>query len=62
MFEIFVTVDKYQAFKSFISQTTSARPEHFSSNDENSFFSNFKISDYFYVLRSFASQHGIVQL
>jgi len=48
MFRIFDTVDKYQRFKSFIRQTTSIRLEHSSSNAENSFVSNFKISDYFY--------------
>jgi len=37
MFKIFVTVDKHQRFKSFISQTISIRLEHSSSNAENSF-------------------------
>jgi len=36
MFKIFVTVDKHR-FKFFISQTTSIRLEHSSSNNENSF-------------------------
>ena len=48
MFKIFVTVDKDQRFKSFIRQTTSIRLEHSSSNAENSFVSNFKISEYFF--------------
>jgi len=47
MFEIFVTVDEHQRFKSFISQTTSIRFEHSSSNAENSFVNNFKIAEYF---------------
>jgi len=45
MFKIYVTVDKHQRFKSFISQTTSIRYEHSSSNAENSFVINFKIAD-----------------
>ena len=48
MFKIFVTVEKHQRFKSFISQTTSVRLEHSSSNAENLFVSNFKIADYFF--------------
>jgi len=48
MFKIFITVDKHQDFKSFISQTTSIRLEHSSSNAENSFVNNFKIADYFF--------------
>jgi len=47
MFKIFVTVDTHQRFKSFIGQTTSIRLEHSSSNAENLFVSNFKISYYF---------------
>jgi len=43
MFKIVVRVDKHQRSKSSISQTTSIRPEHSSSNAENSFVSNFKI-------------------
>jgi len=46
MFKIFVTIDKHQSFNSFISQTTSIRYEHWSSNAKNLFISNFKISDY----------------
>jgi len=48
MFKIFVTVDKHQCFKSFISQTISVRLEHSSKNAKNSFVNNFKISDYFF--------------
>jgi len=48
MFEMSLTVDKHQRFKSFISQTTSIRLEHSSSNAENSLFSSFKIADYFF--------------
>jgi len=48
MFKIFVTVDKHQRFKYCISQTTSIRPEHSSSNAENSFVNNFKIAHYFF--------------
>ena len=59
MFKIFVTVDKHQRLKSFISQTTSVRLEHSSSNAENSFVSNFKIAGYFL---SSASQHSTAQL
>ena len=51
MFKIFVTADKNQGFKSFLSQTTSIRFEHSSSNAEKSFVSNFKIADYFFKLR-----------
>jgi len=49
--KIFVTVGKHQRFKSFISETTSIRLEHSSSNAENSLFSNFKIADYVFQLR-----------
>jgi len=59
MFKIIVTVDKHQRLKSFISQTTSVRLEHSSSNAENSFVSNFKIAGYFL---SSASQHSTAQL
>jgi len=72
MFKIFVTVDKHQRFKSFISQTTSIRLEHSSSSAEKSFASNFKIADYFFNLRvtmiladafgSSASQYSIALL
>jgi len=48
MSKIFVKVDKHERFKSFISQTTSIRLEHSSSNAENSFVSNFKIAVYFF--------------
>jgi len=51
MFKTFVTVDTHQLFKSFISQTTSIRLEHSSSNAENSFVNNFKNADYFFQLR-----------
>jgi len=68
MFKIFVTVDKHQSIKYFISQTTSIRLEHSSSNAENSFVNNFKIAHYFFKLRlrvtivCKTSQHSIVQL
>jgi len=73
MFKMFVAVDKHQRFKSFISQTTSIRLEHSSSNAEKSFASNFKAVDYFFKLgydvfscvRTFgpsASQLSIMQL
>jgi len=48
MLKIFVTVDKHQCFKSFISETTSIRLEHLPNNAENSCVSNFKIADYFF--------------
>jgi len=53
---MFVTVDKHQRFESFISQTTSVRLEHSSSDAETSFVSiglqycNFKIAVYFFKL------------
>jgi len=37
-----------QCFESFISQTTSMRLEHSSSNVENTFVRNFKIAGYFF--------------
>ena len=37
MFKIFLTVDKHQRFKFFISQATPIRLEHSSSNAESSF-------------------------
>jgi len=37
VFKTFVTVDKHQHFKSFVSQTTSIMLEDLSSNAENSF-------------------------
>jgi len=51
VFKIFVTVDKHQHLKSFISQMTAIRLEHSSRNAENSFASNVKIADYFFLLR-----------
>ena len=48
MFKIFVTVDKHQRFKSFISETTSIKLEYLSNNAENLCVSNFKIADYFF--------------
>jgi len=48
MFEMFVTVNEHQRFKSFISQTICIRFEHSSSSAENSFVSKFKIADYFF--------------
>ena len=48
MFKMFVTVEKHQRFKSFISQTTSIRFEHSSSDAEKTFASSFKIADYFF--------------
>jgi len=59
MFKIFVTVEKHQRFKSFISQTTSIELEHSSSDIENSFVNNFEIADISSncSLRSSASQH-----
>jgi len=48
MFKVFVTVDNHQRFKAFISQMTSIRLEHSSSNTENSFISNFTIAAYFF--------------
>jgi len=50
LFKIFVTVDKHQRFKSFISQITSIRLEHPYSNAEKSFVSNFEIADSFIKL------------
>jgi len=63
MFKIFVTVNKHQRFKSFIRQTTSIRLEHSFSNAKNSFVSDSKnaISSSC-GLRSYASQHIVVQL
>jgi len=40
-----------QRFKSSVSKSTSIRPEHSSSNVENSFVSNVKFADYFFKLR-----------
>ena len=48
MFKILVTVDKYERFNYFISQTTSIRLEHSPSKAENSFLNNFKIAGYFF--------------
>jgi len=48
---MFVTVDKHQHFKSFISQTTFIRLELSSSNDEKPCGGNFKIANYFFKLR-----------
>jgi len=63
MFKIFVKVDKYQCFKSFISPISSISHEHSSSNAENSFVSNLKIADNFFCkLPSSANQHSIVHL
>jgi len=53
MVKIFVTVDKRHRFKSFISKTKSIRFEHSSCNAEISFVSNFKIADYFFLLRRY---------
>jgi len=44
---MFVTVDKNQQFKSFISQTASIRLEYLSSNAEEWFVSHFKIVDHY---------------
>jgi len=64
MFKIFVTVDKYQRFKSFIRQTTSIRLEHASSNAENRLLVISKLPTISSNggLRSSTSQHSIVQL
>ena len=53
MVKIFVTVDKHQRFKSFLSETPSIRFEHSSIKGENLFFSNFKIADSFFQLRRY---------
>jgi len=42
----FITADKHHRFKYFISQTTSIRFEHLSSNAKKSFVSHFKIGNY----------------
>jgi len=47
---VFVTVDKDQRFKSFISQMTSIRLELSSSNADKLCVSNFQIADYFFKL------------
>jgi len=68
MFKIFVTVDKHQSIKYFISQTTSIRLDHSSNNAENSFDNNSNLAHYFFKLRlrvmivCKTSQHSIVQL
>jgi len=62
VFKTFVTVDKHQSFKSFISQTTSIRLEHSPSNAENLLLiSKFLTISSNCGLRSSASQHSIVQ-
>jgi len=50
MFKMFVTVDKHHRFQSFISQATSIRLKHSSSNAENFFVSDFKIVGSFFKL------------
>jgi len=40
-----------QRFESFVSKSTSMRPEHSYSNGENSFVSHVKFADYFSKLR-----------
>ena len=50
MFKMLVTGDKHQHFKPSISETTSIRLEYSSRSAEMSFFSKFKIDDYFFKL------------
>jgi len=45
---MFVTVNKYQHFKSFISDATAIRFEYSCNNAEKSYISNFKTDDYFF--------------
>jgi len=64
MFEIIVTVDKHQRFKSFIRQTRSIRLEHCPATLKIRLLLISKLlTTYSYCrLRSSARQHGIVQL
>jgi len=56
----FVTVDKHQRFKSFVSQTTSVRHEHSSRNAQKPLVSNFKIAAFLQTgLRCFQLCNGL---